>query len=57
MGINLIKNFKRPVIAIASLVLIVCLSGMAVWATAGKQQGFFKDITRWDGAVIGLVYE
>ena len=57
MSTRIIKNLKRPMIAIASLVLIVCLSGMAVWATAGKQQGFFKDITRWDGAVIGSVYE
>ncbi len=57
MSKHVIKSFKKPMIAIASLVLMICLTGMVVWATAGKQQGFFKDITGWDGAVIGSVYE
>ena len=52
-----IMIFKSPLRAIASLVLLICFTGTTVLAITGKMQGFFKDIVRWDGAVIGSVYE
>ena len=41
----------------AALVLCVCITGVTAMAATGKLQGFFKDIKRWDGAVIGTAYE
>lgn len=49
--------FKKPMVAVASMALCFCLVGVTALATAGKLEGFFKDITRWDGAVIGTSYE
>lgn len=54
---NISRFFKRPIVAVASLVLCVCLTGVTVLASTGKLQGFFKDIKRLDGAVIGTTYE
>ena len=51
------KGLKKTALAAASLVLCICLTGGTVLASNGKLQGFFKDITRWDGAVIGTSYE
>lgn len=51
------KFFKKPMVAVASLTLCFCLAGVTALATTGKLQGFFKDIKRWDGAVIGTSYE
>lgn len=53
---NTTKSFKKYMIA-ASLALCVCLTGATTLAATGKLQGFFKDITRWDGAVVGTSYE
>lgn len=49
--------FKKPLLAIAAFALCLCLTSVTVMAATGKLQGFFKDITRWDGAVIGTTYE
>ena len=39
------------------LVLCVCLTGVTALAATGKLQGFFSDITGWNGAVVGTSYE
>lgn len=51
------KFVRRPMVAVASLVLCLCLTGVTVLAATGKLQGFFKDVKRLDGAVIGSTYE
>ena len=48
---------RKPIVALASLSLFVCLTSVSVLAATGKLNGFFKDIKRWDGAVIGTSYE
>jgi len=51
------SSFKKIVTVAASLVLALSVTGVTALAAAGKLEGFFKDITRWDGAVIGTSYE
>lgn len=51
------KYFKHPMAAAAALVLCVCITGVTAMAATGKLEGFFKDIKRWDGAVVGTAYE
>ena len=51
------RTFKRPAILIATLLLGACLLGVTAFAASGKLRGFFKDIIRWDGAVVGTAYE
>lgn len=51
------KYFKKSIIVAASLMLCISLSGITALAATGKLQGFFKDITGWNGAVIGTTYE
>lgn len=52
------KNiFQKPMVAVAALVLCLCVTGVSALAATGKLEGFFKDITRWDGAVTGTTYE
>lgn len=51
------KYVKHPMTAAAALVLCVCITGVTAMAAAGKLEGFFKDIKRWDGAVVGTLYE
>lgn len=51
------KMFKRPMVVAASFALCVCLTGVTALAATGKLEGFFKDIKRWDGAVVGTSYE
>ncbi|MBR4082959.1 MAG: hypothetical protein IKK33_01610 [Lachnospiraceae bacterium] len=52
------KNiFQKPMVAVAALVLCLFVTGVSALAATGKLEGFFKDITRWDGAVIGTTYE
>ncbi len=58
MNKNTRKNyFKKPMVVAASLALGLCLTGITAWAAAGKLEGFFRDITGWNGAVIGTSYE
>lgn len=52
------KNiFQKPMVAVAALALCLCVTGISALAATGKLEGFFKDITRWDGAVTGSTYE
>lgn len=52
------KRFlKRPLTIAATLVLCVCLTGIAAVAANGQLEGFFRDIKNWNGAVIGTAYE
>lgn len=49
--------WSRPMVAVATLVLCLCLTSITALATTGKLQGFFKDIVGWNGAVTGTSYE
>ena len=51
------KTIKRPMVAVASFAICVCLTGVSALAAIGKLEGFFRDIKRWDGAVVGTSYE
>ena len=51
------KIIKRPMVAVASFAICVCLTGVSALAAIGKLDGFFRDIKRWDGAVVGTSYE
>ena len=51
------KYLKKPMVAVAALALCLCVTSVTVLAATGKLQGFFKDVKRWDGAVIGTTYE
>lgn len=51
------KRIMKPMVAVVAMVICVGLAGVTALATTGKLKGFFKDITRWDGAVIGTSYE
>ena len=58
---NTMKNkntfFKRPMVAVASFALCLCLAGVSALAATGKLEGYFKDIKNWNGAVVGTSYE
>ena len=57
-NMNKLKRFfTKPMAIAASFALCLCLTGITAFAATGKIGGFFKDITRWDGAVIGSSYE
>lgn len=45
---------KRPAVIAAVIAACICLC--AAGAAVGNA-GFFRDVTRWDGAVIGTAYE
>lgn len=49
------RFFKKPLATAAAVALCLCIGGVTAIAATGK--GFFKDVTRWDGAVTGTVYE
>lgn len=52
------KNiFQKPMVAVAALALCLCVTGVSSLAATGKLEGFFKDITRWNGAITGTTYE
>lgn len=51
------RIFKRPMLAVASLALCLCVTGVTALAATGKLQGYFKDITNWNGAITGTTYE
>lgn len=52
------KTFlRKPMVAVASLALCVALTGVTALAASEKLQGYFKDITGWNGAVVGTAYE
>ena len=53
--ITMLKSHKKAVAAVAALVLTVgILGGGAVFADSIR--GFFSDVTRFDGAVVGTEY-
>ena len=47
---------RKPAVILAAVVLCVSLSATAL-ATTGVLKGFFKDVTNWQGAVVGTSYE
>ena len=51
------KIIKRPMVAVASFAICVCLTGVSALAAIGKLDGFFRDIKHWDSAVVGTSYE
>lgn len=51
------KTLEKPLAAAASVAVCFCLIGIITMASTGKLEGFFKDIKRWDGAVVGTSYE
>lgn len=51
------KRVMKPVAAIVTMAICVGVVGASALATSEKMQGFFKDITRWDGAIVGTSYE
>lgn len=50
------KNYRKPAAAFAALAICLCLSVTAV-AASGVLKGHFRDITNWQGAVVGTSYE
>lgn len=51
------KKIKKPVAIAVALAVCGCLTGITALAATGHLQGFFRDITRSDGAVTGTTYE
>jgi len=47
----------RAVTAAAALVLGILMMGGSALALSGRLEGFFRDVKRWDGAVVGTIYE
>lgn len=54
---NMSKRVWKPAMVAASLILCLCLTGVTGLAATGKLRGFFRDITGWNGAIIGTAYE
>lgn len=50
------KIFRKPMAA-AMMAACFCMIGVTALASGGKLEGFFKDIVRLDGAVVGTSYE
>lgn len=51
------NKWMRIATAAAAVALCLGLGGVTVMAASGKLEGFFADVTRWDGAVVGTTYE
>ena len=51
------KKMRKPMVVAVSLAVCGCITGITALAATGHLQGFFKDKTRWDGAVVGTTYE
>lgn len=51
-----VSFFKKPVALFATLAVCLSISVTALAAT-GTLKGFFRDITNWQGAVVGTSYE
>ena len=50
------KTFRKPAAALAALAICLVLSVSAV-AASGVVKGYFRDITNWQGAIVGTSYE
>lgn len=57
MNKNKTAFFKRPVVAIATIILCITLASATVFASSGKLQGYFRDIKNLSGAITGTAYE
>lgn len=51
------RKWTRIATVAAAVTLCLGLGGVTVMAASGKLEGFFADVTRWDGAVVGMTYE
>lgn len=51
------RKWPRIATVAAAVTLCLGLGGVTVMAASGKMDGFFADVTRWDGAVAGMTYE
>ena len=51
-----VSFFKKPAAVFAALAICLSISVTALAAT-GTLKGFFRDITNWQGAVVGTSYE
>lgn len=51
------KKMRKPMAVAISLAVCGCITGVTALAATGHLQGFFKDKTRFDGAVVGTTYE
>ncbi len=51
------RKWPRFATVAAAVALCLGLGGVTVMASSGKLEGFFADVTRWDGAVVGMTYE
>lgn len=51
------RKWTRIATVAAAVALCLGLGGVTVMAGSGKMEGFFADVTRWDGAVVGTTYE
>ncbi len=58
MNRKTIKNFRmKPIVAIAVMAFCLCITGITAYAATEKLEGFFKDIKKWNGAIVGTSYE
>ena len=51
------RKWTRIATVAATVALCLGLGGVTAMAASGKLEGFFEDVTRWDGAVVGTTYE
>ena len=51
------RKWSRIATVAAAVTLCLGLGGVTAMAAGGKLEGFFADVTRWDGAVVGTTYE
>ena len=51
------KKMRKSMAIAVSLAVCGCITGVTALAATGQLKGFFKDKTRWDGAVVGTTYE
>ncbi len=51
------RKWPRIATVAAAVALCLGLGGITAMAASDKLEGFFADVTRWDGAVVGMTYE
>ncbi len=49
--------FKRPIAAVATIALCVCLAGVTILSATGSLNGVYREVTNFFGAITGGVYE
>lgn len=50
-------TWKKPLIVAAAMAVCLCFTSVTALAATGKLQGYFRNITNWNGAVTGTSYE